>query len=259
MWFGAAVLPGAPQADRTLDVIVNDQSSLALSGVLLELRGGEGSPVTAYTGADGHAVLSGLRPGRYRLAASFGGYEKLEEAIDLSGPEETVKAFVVMAPSAARTSVEVTSEGSAVEQGSSTATTISKELAKNLPDRPATVADTLPLVPGVAREPGGALIISDSPEHRAALIVNSADVTDPATGQFGLTVPIDSVLAIDVYQTPFQAEYGRFTACWCRWLRGAAEINGSGNSTIPFPSSGFEAGSFADCVPPPRGSISKVL
>ena len=66
--------------------------------------------------------------------------------------------------------------------------------------------------PGVVREPGGALIISASAEHRSALIVNSADVTDPATGQFGLTVPIDSVEALNVYQAPYLAEYGRFTA-----------------------------------------------
>jgi len=61
-------------------------------------------------------------------------------------------------------------------------------------------------------EPGGALRISDSPENRSALIVNSADVTDPATGQFGLTIPIDSVETLNVYQTPYLSEYGRFTA-----------------------------------------------
>ena len=44
------------------------------------------------------------------------------------------------------------------------------------------------------------------------MVVNSTDVTDPATGQFGLTVPIDSVESINVYQTPFLAEYGRFTS-----------------------------------------------
>ena len=42
--------------------------------------------------------------------------------------------------------------------------------------------------------------------------MNSADVTDPATGQFGLTVPIDSVEAMNVYQAPYLAEFGRFTA-----------------------------------------------
>jgi hypothetical protein len=61
-------------------------------------------------------------------------------------------------------------------------------------------------------------------------VVNSADVTDPATGQFGLTVPIDSVQAIDFYQTPFLAEFGRFNGragFGCQ--RGAAATGGSGN------------------------------
>src|SRR5262249_5525789 len=73
------------------------------------------------------------------------------------------------------------------------------------------VADTLPLVPGVAREPDGGIAISGSGEHRSALVVNAADVTDPATGQFGLTVPIDSVETINVLKNPYLAQYGRFT------------------------------------------------
>jgi hypothetical protein len=81
-----------------------------------------------------------------------------------------------------------------------------------LPQRPATVADVLPLVPGVVRSTTGSLQISGAGEHRGALIVNSADVTDPATGQFGLTVPVDVVENLSVYQTPFLAQYGQFTA-----------------------------------------------
>ncbi len=91
-------------------------------------------------------------------------------------------------------------------------TQIASSLARDLPGHPATVADVLPLAPGVIRSPSGDLQISAAGEHRSALIVNSADVTDPATGQFGLTVPIDSVENINVYQTPFLAEFGRFTA-----------------------------------------------
>jgi hypothetical protein len=44
------------------------------------------------------------------------------------------------------------------------------------------------------------------------LIVNSTDVTDPATGQFGTTVPVDSVETLSVMQTSFLAQYGRYTA-----------------------------------------------
>jgi outer membrane receptor for ferrienterochelin and colicin len=43
-------------------------------------------------------------------------------------------------------------------------------------------------------------------------MVNALDTTDPATGQFGATVPIDSVASLNVFRSPFLAEYGRFTA-----------------------------------------------
>src|SRR5919197_5908808 len=78
--------------------------------------------------------------------------------------------------------------------------------------KPAIVADTLPLIPGVVRSAQGEIKISGRGEHRSALIVNSADVTDPATGQFGMTVPVDSVETINVFKTPYLAQYGRFTA-----------------------------------------------
>jgi hypothetical protein len=90
--------------------------------------------------------------------------------------------------------------------------TVGGEAAKELPSRPATVSDALPLIPGVARQPGGKLQLSGSAEHRSAMIVNSADVTDPATGEFGLTVPVDSVERLNFYQTSYLAENGRFTA-----------------------------------------------
>src|ERR1039457_1720339 len=107
---------------------------------------------------------------------------------------------------------EVKGTAEPVEQGSSAPAELPAQTAKQLPSKPATVADVLPLLPGVVRSPGGGLLLSAVGEHRSAMIVNSADVTDPTTGQFGLTVPIDSVENLNFYQTPFLAEYGRFTA-----------------------------------------------
>jgi hypothetical protein len=71
-----------------------------------------------------------------------------------------------------------------VEQGGSSTESLPPQSVRELPGRPATVADALPLVPGVVRRPGGGLVISGSGEHRSAMIVNSADVTDPAYGYF---------------------------------------------------------------------------
>jgi hypothetical protein len=42
-------------------------------------------------------------------------------------------------------------------------------------------------------------------------LVNSADVTDPATGTTAINIPIDVVSSIHVLSTPYDPEYGKFT------------------------------------------------
>ncbi len=118
------------------------------------------------------------------------------------GTEHLIR--VTLAPAAQHQSVKVMAEAAPIDSGSSVSITLPAQQVKELPSRPATVADALPMIPGVVRKPDGGLEISGSAEHRSSLIVNSADVTDPATGQFGLTVPIDSVQSVTVYQTPLR-------------------------------------------------------
>src|SRR5262249_18035170 len=82
----------------------------------------------------------------------------------------------------------------------------------SLPSRPASVADALPLFPGITRDPNGEIQIAGQGEHRSAMLVNASDVTDPATGRFGTTVPVGSVESIGVLKSPFLPQYGRFTS-----------------------------------------------
>jgi TonB dependent receptor len=209
--FGVAAWAGPQQAGLQIEVSVIDQSKLAVPAVRIQLKAGDSAPTVRISDDNGRAQFLGLRPAKYHLSLAQKGFEPIERDLDLSGGA-SVALELTLVPTLERTQVEVKGEGSTVEQGSSPATSVSGQLAKDMPSRPATVADALPMVPGVVREPGGALRISDSPESRSALIVNSADVTDPDTGQFGITVPMDSVQTLNVYQTAFLAEYGRFTA-----------------------------------------------
>jgi hypothetical protein len=212
LWvYGAAAWAGPPQAVPKIEVSVIDQSKLAVPGVRVQLKSGDAAPIALDTDESGRAVFLELRRAKYHLSVAQKGFEPVERDLDLS-PGAAVTLELTLVPALERTQVEVKGEGSAVEQVAPPATAVSGQLAKEMPNRPATVADALPLIPGVVREPGGALRISDSPENRSALIVNSADVTDPDTGQFGLTIPMDSVETLNVYQTAFLAEYGRFTA-----------------------------------------------
>jgi Carboxypeptidase regulatory-like domain len=196
-----------------LEVITVDTKNRPVGAVEVRLKQGAGVVFTARTGPDGHVKFPALKPARYALQAVKEGFEPaakndLELAADASATVELTLVPVL----ARKDTIEVSGQATPVDEGSSPAEQPPPQIAKDLPGRPATVADALPLVPGVVRSPGGGLVIAGSGEHRSALIVNSADVTDPATGQFGLTVPIDVVQSLNVYQSPFLAEYGRFTA-----------------------------------------------
>jgi hypothetical protein len=206
-----AALAGAAPAEYTIAVAVVDQDNRAVAGVLVQLKVGTAVIASAVTDVNGEVELPAERPGGYEISATKDGFTPIRRAgLDLSQPTTSVNLTLV--PAARRESVDVRATVTPVEQGSSPPNDVAPQIARELPGRPATVADALPLVPGVVRTPGGGLQISGSGEHRSALIVNSADVTDPATGQFGLTVPIDSVETLNVYQTPFLAEFGRFTS-----------------------------------------------
>jgi hypothetical protein len=200
LWQGAA---------SSLNVLVVDGSNRPVPGARLELKSGGELVASLKTDAEGRAEFGELKPAHYELDAWKDGFEPLQKA----GLELPASLTLTLTPAQARKeSIEVKATIAPLEQGASVPGELPAQTAKELPGRPPTVADALPLLPGVVRAPGGGLVMSASGEHRSALVVNSADVTDPATGQFGLTVPIDSVETVNVYQTAFLAEYGRFTA-----------------------------------------------
>jgi len=54
---------------------------------------------------------------------------------------------------------------------------------------------------------------------RARLLVNGLNASDPASGNFRLNLPIDSVESVQVFQHPYTAEY----ECVYRWRGGGGE------------------------------------
>lgn len=157
-------------------------------------------------------IFSLAEQGRVAIRAKKEGFLTATFEVEIKGPNVSVEIMLV--PKLTRTEqVEVHADaGPGDSQTKEPVTELKPAKTKNLPNRPATVADALPLVPGVTRSGDGQLAIDGGAEQRSAMLVNGADVTDPATGRFSMTVPIDSVEAIDVLKAPFQAEYGRFTA-----------------------------------------------
>ncbi|HUO60783.1 MAG TPA: carboxypeptidase regulatory-like domain-containing protein [Candidatus Acidoferrales bacterium] len=187
---------GTPVADANIDLLIANKTVLALT-----------------TDKSGHAT-SLVPEGAYNLVVSKKGYLRTETVIVLAPGTSSQQVDVVISPialSEQQVDVQATAE-SPVTETAPVEKTIQASEAKETPNKPATVTDALPLVPGVVRGNDGSVHIAGMGESHSTLLVNSVDVTDPSTGSFGLTVPIDSVQTIAVSEMPYLAQYGRFTA-----------------------------------------------
>jgi len=204
-------------ADFRTDAIhlsVIDEKNLPVPDATVEIRLGDTLVSTASTDATGKVTLRVNAPGTYSLGIQKKGYLPSESALEVSAASAAQDIDVVLSAAAlSKQTVEVKGEASnPITETSSGPTTLTPATAKDTPLRPATLVDALPLIPGIVRGPDGSVRIAGFGEDHSALLVNSVDVTDPATGGFGLSVPIDSVQTVEVSEMPYLAEYGRFTA-----------------------------------------------
>ncbi|HKQ06781.1 MAG TPA: TonB-dependent receptor [Blastocatellia bacterium] len=211
---GFSVIARQARSTASLRVTAHDEADRAVTAVVVELKRGDAVVIKTATDEKGVAEFRNLAPGTYDVFISKEGLETLNQTGVTVQAGAPVEINFTVVPKVNLTDTVTIQAGSDthVEKTASVASELARNIVKELPVKPATVKDTLPLVPGVVRSPEGEIKISGQGEHRSALIVNSADVTDPATGQFGVTVPVDSVETINVFKTPYLAQYGRFTA-----------------------------------------------
>jgi outer membrane receptor protein involved in Fe transport len=187
----AVLLLAALAQEVTISVRVGDRP---VPGAAILVESGA-MRYEARTGDDGQATIALRTPGRYRATH-----------------DGDTREFDVARDGKARVEFTLTRRDSVTVEERAEAVAATREQVRSLPERVADVRGALPLIPGVVRTPEGKLQIAASPEYRSTFRVNSIDVTDPATGGFGATVPIDVVESVQVYKSPFLAEYGRFSA-----------------------------------------------
>lgn len=224
---------GPPRACCSINVITLTPDGLPLPDVEITAAG-PGDPLSARTAKDGRLHLSLSSPGSFLLSAVKNLYLPLskEVTVEKDHPFEVEFRLSPLNPARESITVEDRANPSSATPVSATGTQM-----KQLSGKPSTVRDALPVIPGVARTIEGRLTISDQPEHRSTLLVNALDATDPVTGRFGATVPIDSVSTLNVYKNPFLAEYGRFSSgvVAVETKRGGDEWNWELNDPTPDP------------------------
>jgi len=178
-----------------------------LPGVLIVLHG----PITKDTESDakGAFVVDALPPGTYQIEANAPGlYAALAVEVS-SGTSSTTS--VEMNVAAVNSTVSVTASDTSLAEESAQQNAVSQSVVEKAPNQEEKVESLLPLVPGVVRGPDGRINMKGAQATQAGWLVNSANVTDPATGGQAINLPIDVVSSVQVISNPYDPEYGKFT------------------------------------------------
>ena len=217
-----------------IHVFVKDSQEGPIYNAQVRLASGVNNIAVKFTQADGTADFSNSPCGSLQVFASKPGFDEQLKTVEMTAGL-IVDVSIVLEPKVQHTTVDEKQTAPPLEQRSSENKELHPPDLKPLPGNPPTVTETLPLVPGVVRSSNGELIIDGSGEQRSSLVVNQSDVTDPATGKFSLTVPLDSIQTINVLSTPFLAQYGRFTqsVVAVETRRGGEKWHGDLNDPFP--------------------------
>lgn len=155
-------------------------------------------------------LFSGLTPGVYEVEVVAPGLSG-SNTVTVS-PGAVTEGSIELRVALLKESVTVTASDEVPEAAkSSEQTTVGRSAIINAPNRSDRVEALLPLVPGVVRGPDGLINMKGARSSQGGALINSANVTDPVTGNPAMTLPIDVVQSVKVVSNPYDPEYGRLT------------------------------------------------
>ena len=163
----------------------------------------------AQSDARGAFAIDDLPPGMYDIEASAPGlYTTL--AVEVKPGTASVVPIELDIATVTSTVTVAANDPPAIEE-SAQKNTISRSIVEEAPNQTEKIESLLPLVPGVVRGPDGRINMKGAQATQAGWLVNSANVTDPATGGQAINLPIDVVSSVQVISNPYDPEYGKFT------------------------------------------------
>ena len=188
-----------------------DGVSYNIPGASLKLKRGMQVAETSANDA-GEYEFTKLLPGEYTLEATAEGFKSSSKTIEIRAGAILVEMISLEVAEVTAT-VTVSSDATQAVQTAETmsANTVKRNTLKTLPLPNEQLLDALPLVPGVVRGPDGQIDMNGARASQSSMTVNSANVTDPVTGQFAFNLPIEAVESVQVLTNPYAAEYGKFT------------------------------------------------
>lgn len=189
-----------------------DGQSYNIPGATLKLKS-ETRSLDGVTDDTGEYLFKDLLPGAYTLEVSVQGFKTATKMIAVSAGETSVENISLEVADVTASVTVTSADGLSGLQTNETAPAaiINQKDLQTLPLPNEQLLDALPLVPGVVRGPDGQINMNGARASQSAMTVNSANVTDPVTGDFAINLPIEAIKSAQVLTNPYAAEYGNFT------------------------------------------------
>ncbi len=187
-------------------LVVDSGGPSLLPGAKVELKGS--TTIETETDAQGKYRFTEVAPGDYTLETDSPGMHA-EQTVAVA-PGANVEVSLELKLVEVKTSVTVRGSSNEAEVSTSSVT-ISEKIINDAPNANERFESLLPLVPGVVRGPDGRINLKGARSTQSGALVNSANVTDPATGSPAINLPIDVVSSVQVISNPYDPQYGKLT------------------------------------------------
>ena len=186
-----------------------DGQPVLVPGVTLSLTCPGAEPRIDVSNETGQFRFGDVRAGACSIVAELQGFKSAVKALAVK-PGETADVSLRLDVDALHVEVSVVGNPDTVEGSPNTARVerITASVMQTAPIASERFQDALPLIPGVVRGPDGLLNISGTRSNQSALMFNSADGTDPVTGEDAIELPIDAVSVVQVRGAAFAPEFG---------------------------------------------------
>ncbi len=213
LWVTCAFAQSTEQPSGTVQGVVftvdREGGRLVVAGAKISLDGP--THIEAQSDNGGKFAFRAVPAGHYTIIANTSGMAATQGEIVTAGT--VLQVQLEMKLQAVTDSTTVTANANSVDTKDepSGTNTIGESAIRNMPNIDEHFQSLLPLVPGVVRGPDGRINMKGARASQNGSLVNSSDVTDPATGTTAINIPIDVVSSVQVLSTPYDPEYGNFT------------------------------------------------
>jgi hypothetical protein len=194
---GAVSVPGA------------DRQPFAVPGVSVTLTCPGREPRVAVSNETGEFRFDAAATGDCSIVAELQGFASAATAVAVHDGQEAVVALQ-LGLDTLKEDIMVTARADAGAESPIAAHVerLTNGVMQTAPIASERFQDALPLIPGVVRGPDGLLNINGARSNQSALMFNSANATDPVTGEDAIELPIDAVSAVQVRGAAFAPEFG---------------------------------------------------